>query len=101
MGGLHWVLAARKHLLPRPLRMKRRPVDQRSCGRLLARIGKNVQLLLRAVVLTGKAQQFEQKSAAPGVQWLLAQLLAKRLDGWLQLSSTIKRQGIHNRNLLV
>src|SRR5579875_1324459 len=63
-----------EHLLPRSLRVQRRAVKHRSrCG-FLTGIGENVELLRCPLVLSGKAEQFEEKSAAPGVERLFPQL---------------------------
>src|SRR6185437_4122464 len=85
-----WQPAAREHLLPLALRMESAAIKHCPRRRLGTAIGKYVELLFGAPVLPGKAQKLEKKSTALGVERLFLQLVAKRVDGLLQVARTVK-----------
>ena len=89
-----------EHFLPGSLRMQRRAVKHGSGGCFRAGIRKYIELLAGAVILARKAQQFKQKSAALGVEWLLLQLVTKRVDCRLQLAGTVERKRVHKKAAL-
>ena len=62
---------------PRAARRNRAPHPSPAS---LAALGQNAQLLLRAIVLAGKAEQLEQKSAAAGIRRVVAEMRRQRLS---------------------
>ena len=68
-------LALLKHVLPGALRDEGAPVQQARQHRVLVLIPEQVELLFRAVVLTGEAQQLEQECPLRRVRRIVAQVL--------------------------
>src|SRR5580700_1764902 len=57
---------------------------------LRSRLAQYFQLLVRAIILAGKAEQFEQKRPALAVRRIVPQLRAQGLDGIRQMAGTVK-----------
>jgi len=65
-------------------------IEQGSGGGFRIRVGKNVEVLLRAVVFSGEAEELEQKSAALGAARRLIALHPTRFDGRMQLPGPVQ-----------
>jgi hypothetical protein len=81
--------------IPHPFGVERAPIEERAHLGFLAPMREHVELLLRAVVLAGEAQQLEKERAPLGICRIIAQLRPESLDGLVQLSRLQESSGGH------
>ena len=74
-GGRHaGIFFLPEYVVPRLFRVQRRIVEDGSHLRLFAALRQNSQLLLRAVILPGEAEEFEQECAARNIGRTIAEV---------------------------